>query len=343
MQGERDPIRRTMRSRGYVVGSGLVGLVALAILAGTTWRPTDLAAGADAGGPTPPASPARLDSPGPVPAAAVATAAADGLVLSVTVPSGELATGAPVAIAIEVMNESAGPLVVGASECGPAAQFFVQAPLPAGKAGKTWSGTAAAFKAFALSSHHPAGGLPADGRLPLVMEGRCAAPSAELVVATGERRRSTFVWTAELVAGVPVGPGEATYTAALAYADEPGRLLPSRPDWQIPKQLSVSGTLRFVAGQGDQPISAGEAIDAVLSDERFSAWLERHDPAQWQLANVFLTNLGPGPQGLVPGGPSWEIDLFIGSPPQRASAIAFVDPFSGALRNLALCDRDCGG
>ena len=92
--------------------------------------------------------------------------------------------------------------------------------------------------------------------------------------------------------------------------------------------------------QAPEVVGAGQALDAMLADEKFAAWLGEEAKGTWSTANVFLMNYGAA-QGIVPAGPSWEIDLFreVGVP--RNWAIGYVDPFTGRLRNLTFCKAPC--
>ena len=93
-------------------------------------------------------------------------------------------------------------------------------------------------------------------------------------------------------------------------------------------------------GEAAKVVPAGEAIDRLLEDATFVKWLETAPATTWSTANVLLINYGE-PQGIVPGGPSWELDLFREHNAPRSWAIGFVDPFEGILRSLTLCSDPC--
>ena len=78
----------------------------------------------------------------------------------------------------------------------------------------------------------------------------------------------------------------------------------------------------------------------MLFDEGFVSWLQQEPAVTWTDANLFL-NAGSSGAGIVPKEPSWEVDLFRESSKGRSWAIGFVDPFSGSLINLNLCDLPC--
>jgi hypothetical protein len=105
------------------------------------------------------------------------------------------------------------------------------------------------------------------------------------------------------------------------------------------RELTVDTTVEVV-GPARHVLSIGEAIDALLMDRRFSTWLGEGPSRTWSVANVFLES-SPRAEGIVPPGPAWEIDLFreVGVP--RNWAIGFVDPLTGAIRNLMFCNVPC--
>lgn len=59
-------------------------------------------------------------------------------------------------------------------------------------------------------------------------------------------------------------------------------------------------------------------------------------------ASAFLQNLGPGDNGIVPDGPSWEVDLFRVVDGERQWAISFVDVTTGKVRSVNTCTTACG-
>ena len=87
-------------------------------------------------------------------------------------------------------------------------------------------------------------------------------------------------------------------------------------------------------------LSIGQAVDAMLGDQRFAVWLATMPARTWSGTNVFLSNNGKA-EGIVPAGPSWEVDLFreVGVP--RNWAIGFVQPFTGEVRKLTFCNAPC--
>ncbi len=58
-----------------------------------------------------------------------------------------------------------------------------------------------------------------------------------------------------------------------------------------------------MAGDAPKVVTAGQAIDALLSNQRFTNWLTEQPASTWSVANVWLQNPGKA-QGIVPAGPS---------------------------------------
>jgi hypothetical protein len=103
--------------------------------------------------------------------------------------------------------------------------------------------------------------------------------------------------------------------------------------------VEASGDLTVQAGD-QQPMSPAQIIDGLLADRGFSKWLAKEPKKTWSSANFFLLSW-PKHEGIIPKGPSWEVDLFreVGVP--RHWAIAFVDPFDAAVRSVTYCNIPC--
>jgi hypothetical protein len=107
---------------------------------------------------------------------------------------------------------------------------------------------------------------------------------------------------------------------------------------RIYESLDVRGTLTIEGGDSDI-VSAGEAVDALLSEHRFQNWLESQPSDTWSVANAYMTTV----QLVEHATPShvWSLELFreVGVP--RDWAIGFVDARSGTLGSLEICDDPC--
>ena len=99
-----------------------------------------------------------------------------------------------------------------------------------------------------------------------------------------------------------------------------------------------------VVGKPSKVVSAGQAIDALLADRGFSAWLAQTPVTSWDSAHILLENSGR--TSIVPAGPSWEIQLFRNEDHQgrtrgREFVLGFVDPAAGTVRSINYCNAPC--
>jgi hypothetical protein len=297
-------------------------------------------------------------SPGPIASATDAppttasavTASRDGLTLSVVPDRTTVGPGEVVTFTATLTNDSAKTVDYGSSTCPGAASGSVDLPLPAGPAGKDWTGIKGQFKDYVLTTGAGPGGVPALD--PLRVEMRTAAcpgdPSFEPVaLRPGESVTNTLTWRPELVAGVDALGGTVPFVVSAGYTEhhdeptpaptDPGGPMPSRQS--LFEQVQVSGEV--TVEPGDQRLkSPGQVIDALLADKAFSKWLAKEPKRTWSNTNLFLLSW-PKHEGIIPKGPSWEIDLFreVGVP--RQWAIAFVDPFDATVRSVTYCNVPC--
>lgn len=142
-----------------------------------------------------------------------------------------------------------------------------------------------------------------------------------------------MAWEAAYVPGAPIPAGEilVTVRAAIQRAvDTPWQAL------VVPIKVTVEDSSL------PPTISAGTAIDAVIADADFQTWLDQAPESSWVAASAFLQNLGPGDNGIVPDGPSWEVDLFRVVDGERQWAISFVDVATGKVRSVNTCTTACG-
>jgi hypothetical protein len=264
----------------------------------------------------------------------------DGLSLTVTVQA-EVVPGATVDIDIALRNDRSVPVAF-YSACGDP-RMFAMVPVPVEPAGRDWTGIAAQFKAYGLSQglgqiDHPEA---TSRRVDLV--GTCM--ESDLSLAPGGTASASISWKADLVPGVPVPSGDIPISVTVGIKPGGGAATgapdPTEAGGGLMRidELTVDGAIRVV---GDTPklVSAGQALDAMLADKRFTVWLAKMPRKTWSGTNVFLEDAGTG-GGITAAGPSWDIELFreIGVP--RNWAIGFVDPSSGKLRSLTFCTDPC--
>jgi hypothetical protein len=280
----------------------------------------------------------------------VMTASDNGLSLTVSPADPDVTPGGTLTVSATIHNGRSDPVVLQIQRCGAPALMSFMLPFPADPSGRSWSGLAGDYKAFALGQLESSGGL----LQPWYADAK-PCPQDSGWVATlkpGETTTARLVWTAELVAGVPALPGDLDFTVTVGHdptcTPPPGRecgplgsIGGSVMSWPWTFQdLTASGGVLRIAGDSPTVVTAGQAIDALLADRRFSAWLSEEPAKTWSTASVMLLNYGPA-QGIVPAGPSWEVDLFREKGVPRNWAIGFIDPFTAKVRNLTFCNAAC--
>jgi hypothetical protein len=290
---------------------------------------------------------AATQSPPATPAASSVLSASDnGLSMTVTPANPSVEPGGSVTVTVTIHNGRSGPVVLQTQRCGAPALMSFMLPFPVDPAGRVWTGIAGEYKTFALGQAERSGGF----LQPWYAD---AKPCSEdngwvLTIQPGETSRASLVWTAELVEGVPALPRDLDFTVTVGHdptcTPPPGRTCGpvgstggtalSWP-WTFEDMTASGGVLR-IAGDAPKVVTAGQAIDALLSNQRFTNWLTEQPASTWSVANVLLQNPGKA-QGIVPAGPSWEVGLFREVGVQEEWAIGYVDPFSGKVLSLSFC------
>lgn len=347
------PVRRRAILSAVPVLVAVVAVAAAALIAGGYGARLGASPSPSASqltGATQPASSAiaAAQSPAATPGTEGDLVASDnGLTLTVALDRTEVAPGGSLTIAVTIHNARSVPVVLAVDQCGAPATTYALVPVPVDPSGRAWTGIAGEFKSYALTEGFREGGAPATapGWVYATVK-PCREGESELTLAPDETASTSVTWTAALVDGVPALPGQVAFKVNVGH-DPTGGPPSYPPDYKGPlgswfktyEQLTVDGTIR-IAGDAPKVLTAGQALDAMLADRRFAAWLSEQPKGTWSTANVFLLNYGVA-QGIVPAGPSWEVDLFreIGVP--RNWAIGYVDPFTGKLRNLTFCNAPC--
>ena len=223
-------------------------------------------------------------------------------------------------------------------------------PLPSGDPGKSWTGIKAQFKDYVLTQAMGPGIVPALDPLHVEMRGTTCGgdPSIEAVpLEPGGSVTNTLTWRPELVAGVDAIGGPVSFTVSAGYTEHADQPTPKPTDPGGPmasrqllfQQVQASGELTVMPG--DQQLkSPGQVVDALLADKGFSKWLAREPKRTWSNTNLFLLSW-PKHEGIIPKGPSWEIDLFREVDVPRQWAIGFVDPFDATVRSVTYCNAPC--
>lgn len=273
----------------------------------------------------------------------------NGLTLTVDLDRAEVAPGGTMTATATVRNDRPTPVILGLEQCGAAVTMTGTVRTPTDPVGRTWDGIAGDFKRFALASGAgPGGGPAAEDRVisARLASGACTEGSMERSLAAGASETVELAWTAEIVADIPARAGDVPiHLYAIHDPEEPPTPQPVstglRPGMRMQswQQLEVKTAIRVL---GDTPriLSLGEVVDAMLGSRHFRSWLDLQPKQTWSGTNVFLQNNGKA-EGIVPAGPSWEVDLFreVGVP--RNWAIGFIDPIDGKVLSLTFCNNPC--
>jgi hypothetical protein len=274
--------------------------------------------------------------------------------LTVSLDRDVVTPGGPLVVSATIRNDRPRAVTIAGGWCGAFVDVTARVAIPSEPVGRDWGGISGAWKAFALTSGFGPGGVPATDDVTIHDSTRpgCGDPD-ERTIGPGEIVTIESRLSAEIVDGVPALPGEVPLEISLLHdpvepAPTPTREPPGSggplhggglsigPTWsQLVVRTSVT-----VAGDAPHVLSLGEAADAMLDDRRFAAWLATMPARTWSVSNLFLQNNGKA-EGIVPAGPTWEIDLFREIGVARNWAIGFVDPFSGEVRNLTFCNVPC--
>jgi hypothetical protein len=336
--GQSVVARRSTRLRTAGAGSIVVigaAIILVAVLFGPLSARPGLVPTSSATVPVSAATPTAT----PAPSEALTLTADDtGLSLSASLDRTTVEPGGTVAITVTVHNGRTTPAGYYAL-CPGAAIMTTTLPLPLEPPGLSWTGTKAAFKAAAL------GGTSVIGESDVSMgssiySATCPPGIADRTLGPGETIESHLVWPASLVKGVPALPGDVPFT--ITFMGLPGYppAFPTRPPGPVvtifwapdSSMLHVSGHIEVV-GQAPKLLSKGQAIDAALANPQFASWLAEEPSSTWSIINVALQNDGPA-------GPSWMIEVFRENGVPRNLALAFIDPYTGALQ-MNTCESPC--
>ena len=262
--------------------------------------------------------------------------------ITVTPNVAQVTSGAVATLDVAIRNRGSDPVTLAVDECGAAATMSARIGLPIAATGRSWDGTAGAFKKFLFAQGHGPGGAPVAAPLSVPATATdCVDRPGGLVLAPGDTSHVALTWKAELADGLAAPSSVMPYAVTVEYVTglrEAGND-PFAGGPADTRQATTTGTLQ-VSGDAKPLLSAGDAVDALLADPRFIDWLGTQPQSTWSTANLVLSRGGTG-EGMAPKGASWEIDLFRERDAPRTWAIGFVDPSSGAVESLTFCNAPC--
>ena len=220
-------------------------------------------------------------------------------------------------------------------------------PLPLEPAGRSWDGIAGTFKTYALEQGYGPGIVPATGPIATMALAPPCDDTLESILDPGRSVDGTLLWKAEFVPGLPALPGLVGFEVMIRHDPAPPPSFEPPPSdggpWVAPSWVRMYETLKIdgrltIEGPAPRLVTAGEAIDVVLTDDGFASWLAEMPPETWSNANLYLQS---GGGGIVPDQPAWSIELFREMGVPRNWAITYVDALTGELLGTHYCDIPC--
>ena len=216
----------------------------------------------------------------------------------------------------------------------------VTVPVPWEPTGRRWTGREDWFKTFLLRSAYGPGGVPAWAPITSTL---LSTPCDEShpdspILRPGEIQTADF--------SRAIRNARRTYQHAATFAFsitaqidrqndpppvEPGNMFPPR-FFPIYRQVVVQGELT-IDGRPTDLLTAGEAIDVLLEDDRYAEWLNAQRPGTCETANLFLDTLPPTHEFTV-----WFIQLMCETGVPRHDGFGAVDAVTGDIRRLEFED-----
>jgi hypothetical protein len=231
--------------------------------------------------PGPSAAPSSLADPPAEPIEAPAQR--DGVAVTLLVDRGRVANGGDVTATVSIRNVAPGVMVWRGGGCELEGQFAITPPdhaIGAPPIGHAWDGDKNAIKQLALADAYTIR-TPLPPRFAHVdIPFGCPANLAYHELQPAEEVRATVVWVASTVAGSPIPAGDYVLSVAVPFVgrDIPDPIAGGEPD---PAPLPIVAAL-VVSVEGDPGVpSPSEAMDAILGDPAFTAWLPNHARRTW--------------------------------------------------------------
>ena len=265
----------------------------------------------------------------------------DGVVLIIDVQPNPVGAGERPSFRAELRNERGRPVDLTSGGCA-FADLRVTIPTPWEPTGRTWSGRKGWFKDYLLNHAYGPGGAAAFSPIDATLMSSPCDEDVQTLLQPGESLSADFTPAigefmttyahASIVSfsiNVDLDPQNSPPPIEPGFTGIPPRFFPEY------RHLTASGELT-IEGRPAAVLSAGQAIDALLDDERYTAWLETQELPTCRSANLFLDS---GQE--VEAGAAWYIQLFCETDIERHIGAARVDAATGEIKRLQLCDEDC--
>jgi hypothetical protein len=208
-----------------------------------------------------------------------ATAERDGMIVTLTLGAQRIVAGDALALTIRVRNDGPGVASFVGTDCQVVSAISIEGPrLPERAPGRTWDGDAGILKETTLSGDAPFGpALTRDQWEAGWLEGGCDSIGHVAQIDAGQTVTLDGIWPTITTFGEPVRGGQYRITLPLGYL---GR--ERNPDLdQVPRPIEASGVVVIEPAAVPPGISPAQAIDTVLADPMFAAWLARLPLERW--------------------------------------------------------------
>ena len=283
-------------------------------------------------------APAQL---GADPPAGAIVSSLDGVVLTVVVDANPVPEGEHPTLVAELRNDRGEDVHFRPGDCA-FANLRVTIPTPWEPTGRTWTGQERWLKDYLLAhAYGPGGGAafspidatlmstPCDESRPEVLQAGATMTAdftlaiRDFVTTNAQATTIPFSITIDLDrqnSPPPIEPG---------FTGIPPRFFPEY------RQLTANGELTL-EGRPAAVLTAGQAIDALIEDGRYTTWLAAQDLPTCRSANLFLEDAQPPDEGAT-----WYISLYCETDEERHFGRAQVHAATGEVRRIEFCDEDC--
>jgi hypothetical protein len=211
-----------------------------------------------------------------------ASAARDGVTVSLLVDRTSVEAGGDVTATVAVRNVDPGVVIWQGGGCQLQGDFAVESvrALAAPPIGHVWDGDKNVIKQIALTDAYAVQGPVPPERAHVDVAVACTADLAYNELQPGEEVRATIVWVASTVAGSPAPAGDYVVSARFPYVGRDIRDPIMNVDPSVAIEPIVASAVVTVADHPPIP-DPSEAMDAILADPAFTDWLPAHGRGSW--------------------------------------------------------------
>jgi hypothetical protein len=282
------------------------------------------------------------EAPPPTASPGEIVATIDGVSITVRVDPTPVRRGEDVTFVATLRNDRGSAVEYNPGDCA-FASLRATFPIPWFPTGRSWTGQEGWFKDFVLNHAYGPGAVAAWAPIAVdLISEPCDESTSELLM-PGEVRTADY--SRAVGNALQSNPHAATMSFSISseidrqndpptiepgYTGIPPRFFP------IYTSLVAEGVLA-IDGAATDLLTAGEAIDVLLENEAFAAWLNDQDPGACPAANLFLTDGPPPDYEYV----AWLIQLMCETGGIAYDGLGWVDAETGDIVRLEVCETEC--